>query len=740
MTVGRIAWLVGIAFLAILLSLCDLWATTRAAAPGELYDVGPDPIAPEVSSPNVAPSPQPQDTQPADAVANEKKNVNGGKDDLEMLDMDLKQLSQVAAKSPAPSLNMEVSTVARTESTVGRSPAAVFVITNEMIRRSGVRNVPEALRLAPGVDVARIDAARWAITIRGFNNRYANKLLVQIDGRSVYSPWFGGVFWDVQNVVLEDVERIEVIRGPGATVWGANAVNGVINIITKSSQDTQGSFFETGGGTVERDFSTFRYGGTFGPDADYRVYGMWFERYGSYTPYVPSFDGTWQGQTGFRADWRPDCCDAMTLQGDYYNGYTRAADVTPGSFPPTFIDPTIEFDRVTGANVLYRWTRTLDDESDWSFQMYYDHALRKDQITTYRGRADTLDLDFQHRLPIGTRHDVIWGCGYRNTDMSLIGIPFDFTVIPPHRHDNLFNYFVQDQITLRDDLLYLIAGSKFEHNDYTGFEYQPSVRLLWTPSERHSLWASVSRAVHTPTYSEADIQLIGLPVDIIPPPPIEVPIFPVIHGNSDVGSEAVLAYEAGIRVQPTDAFYWDLAVFFNRYENLATMIPVSLDPGVTPGGWPCQFLSLEGTNLGIGETYGFELAAGYTLNERWKLRGSYSFLCMYLRTLNPDAQLLFLPGENPRNQFNVWLSGDLGNNWQLDIMGRYVDNLAALMVPHYFVADVRLAWKPSEQLEVFVVGRNLFEQEHMEYGTVDMLGNAGFEIQQEVYGGLAWRF
>ena len=709
-----------------LLLLGILSTASFAQSPVDLYQPGPDPIAPDLPS---------RDLQPSDSTEGEQSN---DKDDLEMLNMDLKQLSQVAVR--APSLDMEVSTVARTQSTVGKSPAAVFVITNEMIRRSGVRNIPEVLRLAPGVDVARIDSVRWAISIRGFNDRYANKVLVQIDGRSVYNPSFGGVFWDVQNVVLEDIERIEVIRGPGGTIWGANAVNGVINIITKSSKDTQGGYFLSGGGTVERSFSTVRYGGEIDKDAHYRLYGMWFDRGGSYMPYQQTFDGTWQGQTGFRTDWLSTSRDAMTLQGDYYNGYTRASDLVPGSYPPNFADPSFEFDRVMGGNVLYRWTRTLSEESDWVFQMYYDHVMRHDQLSTYHYRTDILDLDFQHRFPIGERHDLIWGFEYRNTDIFLQGVNFDLTWTPPYRNDNLFSFFLQDQITLQDDLLYLIMGSKFEYNDYTNFEFQPSVRLLWTPTDHHSLWASVSRAVHTPTFSEVAIQTIGTPIDILPPPPVEVPVFPVLNGDYGVISETVLAYEAGIRVQPTESFYWDLATFFNRYENLDCYYPSALNPGVTPGGWPALFLTLDANNRGIGETYGFELAAGYTLNEQWKVRGTYSLLCMSCRGLDPDTELLFSPGTNPRNMFNIWLSGDLSETWHLDVMGRYVDNLPALNVPNYYVMDVRLAWKPRENFEMFVVGRNLLDAAHLEYGTGDVLGTDGFEIQQEVYGGITCRF
>jgi len=616
-----------------------------------------------------------------------------------------------------------------------------------MIRRSGARCIPEALRLAPGVDVARVNVARWAISIRGFNGIYARKLLVQIDGRTIYSPTFGGVYWDIQNVVLEDVERIEVVRGPGGTMWGANAVNGVINILTKSAEDTQGGYYEGGAGSKELGFNTVRYGGRLGDDGHYRVYGMWYERDGMDVPEQPSLAGSARmAQTGFRSDWKTSCCDGMTLQGDYYNGYSDSSWVSPGSFPPDFADTALHSEHVLGANILYRWTHTLNDESDWVFQCYYDNVQRHVRDTIYKDGYDIFDLDFQHRFPLGDRHDVIWGCGYRNTKMTSRSNPFHLSFDPPERTDNLFSYFLQDQITLREDLLYLIMGSKFEHNDYTGFEFQPSVRMLWTPSSRHSIWGAISRAVQVPVWGNDNSIIINPPAMILPPDPTtdpptpEMPVFPVLIGDTSIQSEDVLAYELGIRVQPTDAFYWDLAVFFNKYEKLIAAQPGIPYGGLTPGGWPAVFAPMYGTNWSDGETYGFELAAGYTLNEQWKIRGTYSFLCMSLHD-DPGLVPLALAGENPRNQFNLWLSGDLRDHWHLDLIGRYVDNLSALAVPNYFVGDVRLAWRPQENFEVFLVGRNLLDQSHYEWGSGEAIsGTVISEIQQEVYGGVAWRF
>ncbi|NQT13831.1 MAG: TonB-dependent receptor [Planctomycetes bacterium] len=658
-------------------------------------------------------------------------------DILSLADESLESLAK--ADVVVPGMDMEVSTVSRTESTVGRSPAAVFVITNEMIRRSGARNIPDVLRMAPGLQVARIDANKWAVSARGFNGYFANKLLVQIDGRSVYTPLYAGVYWDVQELVLDDIERIEVVRGPGAAVWGANAVNGVINIITKDARETQGSLVQGGAGTEERGFTTVRVGGRLGDDAHYRVYGKWFERDRGFMPTGNAPDDWRQGRAGFRIDFGPTCCDTITLQGDYYNGTSGNRNLLPGFTPPDFATTYDEDADISGGNVLLRWSRVLDERSDWSVQFYYDRTCREMMGSGFGEDRDTIDLDFQHRFPLAERHSLIWGFGYRNTKDTIQSVPFYLTFDPNQRADDLFSYFVQDEITLREDQLYLTVGSKFEHNDYTGFEYQPTGRLLWTPSPRHSIWTSISRAVRTPSRAEDDVQIAGSPVAILPPPPVPVPIFPLLTGSRGLQAEDLLAYEAGIRVQPTDAFYWDLAVFFNTYDDLIAVAPGMPVPGTTPVGWPALFVPGQGANLMDAETYGVELAASYELNPCWRVHGAYTLLRMALRT-DPGIQPLARNGENPRNQFYLALSGDLDHDLQLDLIGRYTDSLPAMGVPSYVVMDARVAWHASPNLEMFVVGRNLLDQEHPEFGSDALTGAVGTEVQHEVYGGLTWRY
>ncbi|MBN1911535.1 MAG: TonB-dependent receptor [Pirellulales bacterium] len=730
MTARRIVGYSGTAALMLILFGGLLLSASFARTPDALYQPGPDPIANDLSAADSAPG-------------------NKGNDVRDILDMDPQELSNTPVV--VPSLNMEVSTVSRTTSSVGKSPAAVFVITNEMIQRSGARNIPEALRLAPGVNVERIDGTRWAISIRGFNNYYSRKLLVQIDGRTIYVPTFGGVYWDTQHVVLEDVERIEVIRGPGGTIWGANAVNGVINILTKSAKDTQGVYYQASAGSHHLGESTVRYGGQLGANAHYRVYGMWQENGADRAVVGPADNGQRLAQSGFRLDWKTSCTDTMTFQGDCYVGNSRYENLIAGATPADtyksrpFTSRVAQNDENADGNLLYRWTRKIDDKTDWAFQSFYSQTTRDDLLSGFEMYIDIYDFDYQYRFPWGDRHDVICGCAYRNTRMKVGGDPFNVLYNPSQRQDNLFSYFIQDQITLREDRLYFVAGSKFEHNDYTSFEYQPSVRLLWTPSERHCIWGSISRAIQMPTFGDVAMDLTGPTAGMLGP----VPVFSRALGNPGIRSENVLAYEAGIRVQPTKAFYWDLALFFNKYDNVLTFGNMALDPGLTSGGWPALYLTGELDNHGDAETYGLELSAGYTLNEQWRLRGTYSFLSMHMR-IPADEVHRYNVGEDPRNQFTLWLSGDLSEHWHVDFVGRYVDSLYVRpsgvlpgfgAAPSYFVGDVRLAWRPRKDFELFVVGRNLLNSSHLEYSRETVVpASPQYMVQSEVLGGINLRY
>jgi iron complex outermembrane receptor protein len=655
---------------------------------------------------------------------------------LELADQDLAQLSRVDVTAPA--LAMEVSTVSRQVTTVGRSPAAVFVITNEMIRRSGARCIPEVLRMAPGVEVARVDANKWAISIRGFNGRFANKLLVQIDGRSVYTPLFGGVFWDVQDVVLEDVERIEVIRGPGATVWGSNAVNGIINVITKRAKDTRGVYVRGGSGTEEKGFVTARYGGQIGTDLNYRVYAKWFERDRAQAPFDGAHDDWRMGRTGLRADWTPTDCDTVTVQGDLYLGQVGQRGTYPSLVPPTYTRVLDHDTDVSGANVLLRWTRELSPDAGWAAQVYYDRTGRQNFLNNDFGEdRDTIDFDFQHNFQLTECHTAIWGVGYRNTRDDITNSFFAYQFLPAQREINLFSYFVQDQMTLAEDLCYLTVGCKFEHNDFTGFEYQPTARLLWTPNEQTSVWGSISRAIRLPTRLDDDANALLPPLAIVPnplpPPPVTIPIFPQVLGNRGFDSETLIAYECGMRSQPTEQFSWDLALFANQYDNL-----YSLDFQMPVAPTFPLLASAGAANDNRAQSYGAELAVNYSILPWWRLYSAYTYFAAYGGALGSD-------GGDPANQLYLQSGWDLGDRWELDVIWRYVDVVEAQrafwtdVVPSYNVMDVRLAWYPTDGLETAVVGRHLLAGSHVEFPTDEFMGSTTTAVQNEVYWTVAYR-
>ncbi|MBN2476967.1 MAG: TonB-dependent receptor [Pirellulales bacterium] len=642
-----------------------------------------------------------------------------GTDDI--LKLDIEQLGRVDVV--VPSLDLPVTTVSRQQSTVGRSPAAVFVITSEMIRRSTARNIPDLLRMVPGLQVARIDANKWAVTSRGFNGRFANKLLVQIDGRTVYTPLFAGVFWDMQDTLLEDIERIEVIRGPGATVWGANAVNGVINIITKDARDTQGAYAQVGGGTEERDFAALRYGGSVGEGFRYRVYGKYFNRDDGYSP-LGAFDHWRVGRGGFRMDWDLDRCrvDQLTFQGDYFDGTTGVVNTVPTpAFP--YEQTLAEQTPMQGGNLLARWTHTDSEDAGFSLQFYYDHMADRDPNAGYD--QDVFDVDFQDRFRLDARQQIVWGLGSRWVRLDSLPT-FSLVIDPAIQRRDLYSAFLQDQITLVEDRLLLTAGCKGEHNDFTGFEFQPTARLVWLPGERASAWAAFSRAVRTPSMAESNNGRL-----LQPPAVSGTPSFPTLWANTDMRSEELLAYELGYRAQPSDAFSWDLALFYNVYDRLRTFNFVN-DPMVDP-------LTFRVGNDMTGETYGVELSWNWKATEHWRLSGYYAFLQMQLHAAQGTAPTDENPeGSSPQNQVYVQSSWDLADDLEFDVSAQYVDSLPSLSIPRYITLDARLAWRPRRHLELAVVGQSLLEGHRPEF-TSDLLSTRNTEVQRGVYATATWR-
>jgi iron complex outermembrane recepter protein len=405
-------------------------------------------------------------------------------------------------------MNMEVTSVSKKEQKLSKTGAAVFVITQDDIRRSGSTNIPDLLRMVPGADVAQIDANKWAISLRGFNDRYADKVLVLIDGRSVYTPSFSGVYWDQQNVPLENIERIEVIRGPGGTVWGANAMNGVINIITKTVKASQGGLVSATTGTQEVGRGLMQYGGRIGQRGAYRVFGEAFKIGTSEAPGGgEAADGWHMVHGGFRTDWDFSPRDIVMVQGDIYK--TGESQTITSLFANALPSPFTfnEQFNTNGADVLGRWNRTLASGASLSLQMYYDRTDRREQ-----GGGDTLntvDFDFQHHLTFGSRHDVVWGAGYRVVKDSITP-GYATTFLPLDQTTSLFSTFLQDEIRLTKSV-WLTVGSKFEHNAYTRFEYEPSARLVWSPNDRQAFWLSAPAPSGNRTVPTRDCSQMWLP-------------------------------------------------------------------------------------------------------------------------------------------------------------------------------------------------------------------------------------
>ena len=617
-------------------------------------------------------------------------------------------------------MNVQVTSVARHPEKLIESASAIQVITQEDIRRSGATSIPEALRLADNLQVAQKNSHDWAISARGFNAALGNKLLVMIDGRTVYTPLYSGVFWDAQDYLLEDIDRIEVISGPGGALWGANAVNGVINIITKSARDTQGLYAEAGGGSEPRGFTGARYGGTLGPDAQFRVYAKFFDRGDEVLANGnPESDAWHQSRAGFRVDANPSSRDKLTVQGDFYDGPENVQSGGTGD--------------QSGENLLGRWTRVLSDESDLSLQSYIDQTHLADPISALllngapvapAGKLyddlTTYDVDFQHRFPLGLRNRVVWGLGYRRTHDDVVDSPA-LGFFPGVLDQNLFSAFVQDEIALQRNLSFTL-GTKLEHNDYTGFEFEPDARLSWILSSSQAAWAAVSRAVRTPSRIDRDLS------EGTPPYPV------LVTGNADFTSEALLAYELGYRAQLNSKLTTSVSAFYNQYNDVRST-------GFTPG----TILPLYFANSLEGDTYGLEFTGNYQVSEIWSLHAGYTLLREHLRVKPGQVDFTAARDEtaDPKHQFSIRSSLTLPWRAELSAGLRWVDTLQTSngpipgTVPSYFEFDTRLAWHASDRLELSVVGQNLLHDHHPEFG---FPAPTRAEIQRSVYGKIAWRY
>jgi iron complex outermembrane receptor protein len=580
--------------------------------------------------------------------------------------------------------NLEVTSVSRRAESLAEAPASIFVITAEDIRRSGATSLAEALRLAPNLQVARIDAGQYAISARGFNGLAANKLLVLVDGRTIYTPLFSGVFWDQQDVLVEDIERIEIISGPGATLWGANAVNGVINVITRSARDTHGALASIGGGNRQQT-AAFRYGSALGDRGHLRFYGKLAHLENDQrADGNPVRDGRDWLQTGFRADWG-DLSGGFTLQGDAY----RVESVNRGSANGVAIGRA----ELTGQNLLANWTRRLGEGSELRLQAYVDHAQRKEQVL-FQPKANLFDVEIQHGIS-RSAHRLVWGAGYRYgrddvEDGFLVGFR------PTHRELDWMNAYAQDDIRLSEKLN-LTAGVRFGRNDYTGWEYQPNARLAWKPSGEHFVWSAVSRAVRAPARFDRDV------------------IRPLggVFGGPNFVAEVANVFQLGYRGQAASALTWSVTAYLHQWDKLrsATAPPVFFENKIN------------------GPVYGMEAWASWQILSAWRLSGGLTTLRKDLRLESGSTDLLgprnSQLSNDPEQQWLLRSSLGLWTTHEIDVMVRRVGELPHPIVPAYTAVDVRYAWRVRPDLELSLLGQNLFDRSHPEFNALP--GRSEFE-------------
>ena len=627
---------------------------------------------------------------------------------------------------------LDVTSVAKEPEPYGEAPAAIQVITADDIRRSGATLIPEALRLADNLEVAQVTSSSWDISARGFNSAVGDKLLVLMDGRSVYTPLFSGVIWNMQDYLLEDIDRIEVISGPGGTLWGANAVNGVINITSKSAENTQGLYLEAGGGTGTQDFEGVRYGGLLASNVYYRVYGKYFDQSEEvFSNGASAHDGWNRGQGGFRIDSEASPQNHFTVQGDFFAGDTDVASGAEGT--------------TGGGDLLTRWTHTFSEENDLTLQIYYDQthlaapfpsapalpafppyfpaspAIPAGVLTE---NLDTFDVDFQDRFGWGERQRFVWGLGYRFTRDVVDNAP-SVAFIPATLDQNLFSGFIQDEIKLHERLI-LTLGSKVEHNDFTGFEDEPSGRLQWNLAEKQMVWAAISKAVRAPSrYDE----------DLYQPSPGYTYLYRLVPGP-DFRSESVVAYELGYRAQVSSKVSGSLSAFYNDYDHLrSTGDYIAL-------GQPSLITTYFQNNL-QAHTYGFEFSGNYQVLDGWRLHAGYDLLKedIYIRPGTVDVNDGLNETADPQQQVMLRSSMDLPYRIELDVSGRWIDTVhdnsgsTPGTVPSYGEMDVRLGWHATPRVEFSIVGQNLLHDHHPEAG---FPSSAREEIARTVFGKVSY--
>jgi iron complex outermembrane recepter protein len=633
----------------------------------------------------------------------------------------------ILSLSLAELTNLEVTSVSKKAEKEIEAAAAIYVITQEDIKRSGATAIPELLRMVPGITVTRSGSHDWTVTSRGFNDQFSNKLLVLMDGRTIYSHLFSGVIWDVQDTMLEDIDRIEVIRGPGATLWGANAVNGVINIITKNAKDTQGGLAVASAGNQVKGIGSVRYGGKLSENSHVRAYAKQTAYNSEFSPTGGSANDNWhKSQAGFKGESKLSESDNINIQGDIYSidedvNYT-IPDLTSGTFTST-----AEGAKASGGNLMARWEKKNSKDSQLSLQAYFDNTYYKTSF--FNDETNTIDLDFQQVWTGWSGQEIVWGAGYRFINSKNDPSSAQYTLLPQNQNDNLFNAFVQDKIALIPEELFLTLGSKFEHNDYTGVEVQPSVRLSWLPADNQTVWASISRAVHTPSPGTDAVQqsLVIIPPSIAVP----IPTLLALVGNRSLESEELIAYELGYRIQPTKTLSFDVAGFYNDYDKLFNG---NLGDFTIVGPYVFQPVLAQNTNS--AHSVGAELSAKWNVSNQWQMAGSYSYISLAFDSKSSIGYSFV--GKHPKHQFNVRSTYLFPQGVEMTNALYFVDDLNGVAIPSYYRFDTRLSYEIMEGMEVSLVGQNLLDNRHQEFSP--FFYKSAAEIGRSVYGSVAFKF
>ena len=634
-------------------------------------------------------------------------------------------------------MNIEVTSVSKKAQRLSSTAASVFVITAEDIRRSGITGLPELLRLAPGVHVARLSSGSWAVAIRGFNDEYSNKLLVLVDGRSVYNEYYSGVFWDTLNIPVDDIERIEVIRGPGAAMWGTNAVNGVINIISKSAKVTAGLMISGGAGSAANSTADLRYGGE-AAGMSYRVGAQNTE----YDPFQilasPSPSRGWINRSGdFRVDWNFSGKDSLEVSGGLYE--TSLGIVVPnGTIASPNAQPADDRIDTNGGNVVARWRHVVSETSSIEVHFSYSHLVLNDpQI---RNDIRTLDYGFEQHARLGSRHDLIWGATFRDDDLLSVPTP-SLRLNPMNASRDEIAVFAQDEIALVPDKLRLIVGAQISHTETLGYAVQPTGRLLWTPSLTLSTWIAVSRAERTPSLSDTGLDYYEPPIAVPSGSPTVPSLLTVPHvmGNPKERSETVLAYEAGQRVQASRQISFDLSTFYNIYDHLT-----SLTPG-TPvllfsSGVPYLEIPLATTNQRHGESYGADLAATWAASSRWRLTGGYNWLRVETHDYAgyTGVDLVRTSSATPHHLWQARSNFDLTRRIQIDAALFYTAAMLQTEIPQHLRGDLHISWRPIPKVDFSIGVQDAFQANHVEYESTRF--HQISQVPRNFYGKVTWRF